>query len=479
MPYSKAIKVKSDTLVPFMLFSHFVVFGRLVLLLVLALTIGSCQRQKALSPTKSQAHVQREWDGTASVVLPDGRRFALASPLLWLRHGDTNVLDPSEDPLTKRCLLLARGVPYLRNENDLVYGFEEAFSSWPRPAVEQRELCAPALGSSWRLPTVEELTAIAPQLAASAGRYEYGLTAYGKDARGQVRTFNYVVPGCSWEEGRCDFTPQVRVNDHNGAQVLCLAPGGATTVRSPSVDELRACAGRLSLFVETNYRIPHRTIDPDLVDLAASVHASCEAGFDLGRWRSLIEQLGRENREALSERALSTEAAYLEVRLAALDQAAQHYTQSKANEIDCAAQPEIYERKCALSPLSAGNTSCLMLQLRYAEHCAGVGPEARIEAVRNDLLARLEQVRRNRRRATTLGLAVRKAYQCLTASRALRSEERRRLDEQLGPLPEEQPTTLDPITPRYCICALADLECGFDALRKPEACTTERPRRER
>jgi hypothetical protein len=241
------------------------------------------------------------------------------------------------------------------------------------------------------------------------------------------------------------------------------------------LDELRACAGRLSFFVETNYRIAHRTIDPGLVDLVGSVRASCEAPSDIGRWRYLIDQLGRENREALSERALSTEAAYLEVRLAELDHAAQHHMQTKANKVDCAAQPEVYERKCA--PIGAGNSSCLMLQLTYASQCAGVSPEGRIEAVRNDLLARLEQVRRNRRRATTLGLAARKARQCLMFSGAMRSEERVRLDEQLGPLPEVGPPTPDPITPRYCICAVADLECGFDALRKPELCTTEPPRR--
>src|SRR5437773_10174870 len=129
-------EVGSGTLVRFMLFSHVVVFGRLVPPLTLALALGSCKNPgSSRSPTKSQAQVQREWDGMASVVLPHGQRFALASPLLWMRHGETNVPDPSEGPLTKRCLLLARGVPYLRNENDLKYAFEEAFDSWPRPAV--------------------------------------------------------------------------------------------------------------------------------------------------------------------------------------------------------------------------------------------------------------------------------------------------------------------------------------------------------
>jgi hypothetical protein len=253
---------------------------------------------------------------------------------------------------------------------------------------------------------------------------------------------------------------------------VCFGPRDAPVERAPSADEFRSCVERFAGRRDTNYRIPHPTLEPDLVSLINGIHSACAAPSDLGRWRGLLEQLFRETQRLQQpQRALSAEAEDIEQRIDTLEKVVAFKLTNATLRPDCQDLPSLYERKCHSG---TGNVSCLALQADFAT-CRGEGPAKRFEAMRDKLVERREQVRLARRGAATLELANRKARRCLTGTPASASPEQLRLVAELPVLGEADAVQGAVKRWQYCVCPLADLECGLRVLLEPETCPTEGP----
>lgn len=416
--------------------------------------------------------VRQRWDGIREILPKDQRHVLVASPLLRVTGGSSELSTETgiagKDWLTERCLQLSYGVPFLIDTTPEPRPEHVGLrSTWRAEELAQRDLCTEGYGQGWRIPTRDETFAFAESGALPPSRF----FVTTPNAALAVMEFSpgHVLPSNPPQIVPDRISLLLRARE---AGVVCVNPeASATPPLDPTATEIRACVPRVASLIPLDAKTSSVLPRSD-IELVVAFAQGCPPN-DPKRWSELVARLtaharprSEPGRPALSWRDVDQLADEYARALSAVD---------KGTSLSCEDLARDYRADCQ-EGFDAPIARCLRLQVSYHDTCGDPSARDALQRTRDTLVDRLVELREHASQVRIAPTLAAKTRQCLEAS-ALANPVKLRLLQTLasvGLAPDPQ-ATRGPSQARAplvwsCACPLRDLACSFESTLRPEGC---------